>query len=210
MEIKMFFPTAVGFDYDVFSDEENQIIVDRCYEINQLNSFNSNTWLSANNSPSNSFALKNLVKDEKLSFMSELIHRRVQEFATLHNDSATYACVNSWFNIYKGGNFQESHTHSYPCMYSAVYYPLAPEGSGEIVFEPPHDIYINDDSIVGDNFLNQKMIVVKPKPKMLVFFKSNLRHFVLPGSNIDDRISIAFNFILDPQYYFDKYSTVVV
>jgi uncharacterized protein (TIGR02466 family) len=206
LEVNMFFPTTVGIDKDIFSEEENKKVSDRCYEINEELNQNTGTWLSGKDSPQNSFLQGNLIKDNKLEFMSKKIYESVHNFALAHSDHSEYSCASSWFNIYKKGNFQESHAHSYPCMYSAVYFPSAPEGSGKLVFEPPHEIYINDDGVTEDNFLNQKMAIITPEAGMVVVFRSNLRHFVLPGSNDSDRISIAFNFILDPKFYFEKYS----
>jgi uncharacterized protein (TIGR02466 family) len=206
LEVKMFFPTTVGIDKNVFSEKENNLVANRCYEINKTIDFKFNTWLSGEKSPENSCLQGNFIEDEGLDFMSKKIYESVHNFALAHSDNAQYFCSSSWFNIYKRDNFQESHTHAYPCMYSVVYFPLAPPNSGKLVFEPPHEIYINDDGVTEDNFLNQKMAVITPEPGMVVVFKSNLRHFVLPGTNDSDRISIAFNFILDPQFYFDKYS----
>ena len=205
LDIKLFFPTAVGIEKDILSDEQNKKVIERCYELNQINGKSENTWLSGNDSPENSFSLGNLIQDSQLSFMKEKVYDAVHNFSLAHSDHSKYYCGSSWFNIYKSGNFQESHVHSYPCMYSAVYFPLAPQGSGKLVFEPPHEIYINDDGITEDNFLNQKLAVITPEPKMIVVFKSNLRHFVLPGTNDSDRISIAFNFMVDPRFYFEKY-----
>ena len=80
-------------------------------------------------------------------------------------------------------------------MFSAVYYPKVPEGSGSIVFENPlvpdmmpvQNIEERDD-------MTFERISYQPKDGMLVIFRSYLQHCVRQGTNTEDRISIALNY----------------
>jgi uncharacterized protein (TIGR02466 family) len=142
--------------------------------------------------------------DNNFDFFTDKVTEKIHEYAGKYDDNNNYICTNSWFNIYKKNNYQEPHSH-YNCSYSAVYFPKAPAGSGEIVFQNPniYEILSSEDSLVGTSTWKYT-----PVDGMLVIFKSNLRHYVLHGTNVEDRISIASNYILDPKQYSEMYKKV--
>jgi uncharacterized protein (TIGR02466 family) len=198
------FPTIVAYETDVFSFEENEKIVSLCYSIKNSIEEKKSNWLSGHSSPYNTMTSYDLSLDKNFNFFTDKITEKIHEYAKKYNDDNSYICTNSWFNIYKNNNYQEPHSH-YNCSYSAVYFPKAPSGSGDIVFQNPniYEILPSEDSLVGTSTWKYT-----PVEGMLVIFKSNLRHFVLHGTNIEDRVSIASNYILDPQQYVSMHKKV--
>tara|TARA_R110000803_G_scaffold49018_2_gene101938 strand:- start:1497 stop:2081 length:585 start_codon:yes stop_codon:yes gene_type:complete len=94
----------------------------------------------------------------------------------------------SWFNTLNKDEYIQTHNH-YNSYISGVFYLT--EGSS-IVFGSPIETkyyFINTNSDTKSNSYN-----IKPEPNLLLLFPSYLYHKVLP-SDLDNRISIAFNII---------------
>jgi uncharacterized protein (TIGR02466 family) len=204
------FSTVIGVKNNFLPQEKNQMVIDKCYELQNLMPLSThNGWLSQEDSPYNTLKTYNLIFDPSLDFLFDAVNKEVNNFAEYHSDNGKYSCMNAWINIYKGGNFQEPHVHHFPCMYSAVFFPKVPLNSGKIVFGSPFVPVVNESDVFNEeNPLNWANRWILPEENSLVVFKSSLSHFVLPGHNEDDRISIPFNYILDPEYYYKKYKFV--
>lgn len=208
METDIIFPTVVGRWHGVFSDEENNIIVDRCYDVYNNIPMSNVSWLSSSDSPYNTVKTYNIVSDPKMNFFISKIDECVHEYAaTVYNDPDRYVCGNAWMNLYKEGNYQEPHIHS-NFTYSVIYFPLAPQNSGQLVFQSPVPNQISSENITSTNVANSINWIYNPNPNMLLVFKSNLSHFVLPVHNSDDRISIALNYALNEEDYSYRYINV--
>ena len=203
LNIELIFPISIGVQHNIFSKKENDFIVNKCYDINKNisnsdQSTNNNIWFSGEKSPKNSFfSSYNMRKDEELLFFFNKIDKAVEQFALFNNDQNRYRCVDAWYNIYESENYQEPHSH--PMMtYSVVYFAQAPEGSGSIVFMNP---VINELGGQQNIFPTASECFYKPQENMLLIFRSNLKHYVLHGSNKVDRISIACNYALSIEDY---------
>lgn len=211
MIVDKIFPTAVGYVNNLISEEENKNIIDSCYEIKiKKDLYEKNMWLSKDKSPHNNYLDGSLHTNKKFKILSDAVELKVNEFSKIFNDTGKYCCLNSWFNIYNDANYQEIHLHQLPCIYSAVYFASAPEGSGQIVFESPYQSWYYEDLIEDQNEMTFSKFMYKPITNSLLIFRSSLKHFVLHGNNSDDRISIAFNFILDPLTYINRYGNYEV
>lgn len=196
LQIQTYFPTAIGTKNSLIEKEYLSFLKNKIYKIKNEIKNTNNFWLSAEMSPYNTMTDYNLCDDQDFNFLISLISENIKIFASAHNDYEEYFCKNSWFNVYQSENFQEPHHHSYPCVYSAVFFLSAPEGSGKIVFQSPFTQYVNESKIEhGENYLTNSYVYFTPEENKLLIFKSNLVHYVLPGNNKEDRISLAFNFI---------------
>ena len=125
---------------------------------------------------------------------------KVLEFAGNYGDlkNKTIECVGSWINVSSSGNFQEYHVHT-NSHFSAVYYVKVPKNCGDIVFrahDHAGDMFPLPFSIDTEKEPAYRTYYVKPKESELIIFRSNLEHMVQKNKSNDDRISIAFNFVL--------------
>jgi hypothetical protein len=97
-----------------------------------------------------------------------------------------------WININGNGSYNEKHHHmgnsangKRQSIVSGVFYLNVPDGdSGNIVF--------------AQN--NKESISIKPKTGDLLLFSPSLIHNVEINNTMEDRISIAFNFIKDSNF----------
>jgi uncharacterized protein (TIGR02466 family) len=135
------------------------------------------------------------IKDFLATKTGEQVYSFVKTYITVFLGIVLYA-ESTGVNIYSKGNYQEPHSHI-NVSYSAVYFPKAPAGSGPIVFQNPQIYEVGGDST--DNSTQTWTVI--PEDNMLIVFKSNLRHYVLQGNNSKERISIAMNYVIDPNYY---------
>jgi uncharacterized protein (TIGR02466 family) len=204
LNVEHIFPTLIGFEYNLFSEEENKKIKNMSFELFDLAQKNHTSWLSKNNSPKNTYNMFNFSLENEMSLFIEKITTRVHDFAQYNNDAREYVCSESWVNLYEEGNFQEPHDHiDGVTLYSCVYFPHVPQGSGKIVFLNP-----NSQDLFNKSELNKidHSWIYEPQEGMFLIFKSSLVHYVLPGDNKDLRISIASNFVLSPEFYVNNYS----
>lgn len=194
LHINQIFPTVVGIYEDFMDQEDNAIIINSCHDVSNKVSLQHDKWISKEKSPRNTFHSYNVHKDKNFETLFNKLNILVKNFSNINGDSLNYSCTNSWFNMYNNDNYQEPHTHTMS-TYSVVYYPLVPEGSGKIVF-------LNSSiSELGLMHSDSDSWTVQPKERMAIIFRSNLRHFVLHGTNKEDRMSIAANYVLDLDQY---------
>lgn len=190
-EINLYFPTAIYVEADLFDQEQNKIWCDRILDLQKTVPAGGKEWEGGTYTTHSTF---NLLNDEIFSPLFEKIQYHVNAFTKEHNSEFEHTCNSAWANINAPGTYQEYHTHP-SSVFSCVYYPQVPEGSGNIVFESPNtpDMF----PIVGINQLNDltfEHIKYSPKPGTLLIFRSYLRHCVQQGNNTEPRISIALNY----------------
>jgi uncharacterized protein (TIGR02466 family) len=201
--VEYIFPTVVAFENNVFSDKENNDILNNCYDIAEKFSNSHDYWLSGQKSPKNTYGSFNISQHPPLSFFIEKITKKVNEFAKINNDEKQYLCSDGWVNIYDKDNYQEPH-HHFNRTYSAVYFPLAPLNSGKICFLNPSVYQLGSEN---KDFPTSTSWIYTPVPKMLLIFRSNLMHYVLHGENSSDRVSIAMNFMQSPEDYAKEFNS---
>jgi uncharacterized protein (TIGR02466 family) len=105
------------------------------------------------------------------------------------------AITNVWINLNANSVTSAPHAHQV-AMFSAVYWPKASAGSGNLEFMTPiaaNRYSIPDGIRTRMNGFNSDMWSVKPEVGKLVIFPSWLYHFVRGNTDSEDRISIAIN-----------------
>ncbi|MEO7365995.1 MAG: TIGR02466 family protein [Sphingomicrobium sp.] len=93
-----------------------------------------------------------------------------------------------WVNLLKAGGRHSGHVHPHSII-SGTFYVEAPPQSGAIRFEDPRLPLMMAAPVRPDTF-----VTVQPVPGLLLLWESWLRHEVLPGKTIGERLSISFNF----------------
>lgn len=130
-----------------------------------------------------------------LKFLSENIYG--------FKDNVSLKLVNSWINFNDPGlepinnNYYHLHTS---CFASLVYYVDCAEDSGDLVLIPPYqtvEYALPSQLIEQYNIFNSQRWRIKPAPGKLVSHPAWIHHFVDPNRSDRERISIAFNAVLD-------------
>jgi uncharacterized protein (TIGR02466 family) len=194
LEIKPLFPSLLTINNNMLTKEENENLISLCYQAKKEYPDRKDGWMSKDNGPENTYDQHNLVEDSRFDFFTKRVDDNLADLLEFMEDNSKIHCTTAWINIYKQGNFQESHSHSLPSIYSCVFFPKVPPNSGAIVFESPFYFPNFDAHLKKRNIYNSEIFYHEPRENSLIIFRSSLRHFVLPGQNDDDRISIAFNY----------------
>ena len=101
--------------------------------------------------------------------------------------------------IYKKGDYQEYHSHSYNSI-SAIYILKSPEkNSSKIFFKSPdmgRGQLLNDRKAMLNNEFQwvNDVNVYQPNEGTLIIFPSHILHSVSPHNSDDERITLAYNF----------------
>lgn len=101
-----------------------------------------------------------------------------------------------WVN--KNGNGNYNHSHMHPGSFLSGCFYLTDDNS-EILFHRPYDVnyyWMLNGASKGNTPLSSRSAVYKPSKNELLIFPSWIEHEVLPNTNSNDRISVAFNTIL--------------
>ena len=106
------FPTALFAEQDILTVEENKIITDKIYKLQEtFGAGNTEAWLSGKNSPDNCFQHSSLVEYLDFKVLIERIRLCVEEFARAYGSEEPYECQDAWYNIYQSNKYQEFHVH---------------------------------------------------------------------------------------------------
>ena len=187
----MWFPVAIYKHVDFLSPDENEELKQTCLSIQQTAPSGGSDWLGGTY---NTHGTHDLSKDSRFDNFFNKVSEHVHTFAKLHGSNGKYVNDYSWLNISTAGAWQEFHTHN-GNVFSAVYYPAAPKGSGKIVFEDPKEPDMCSLKDVPEkNMLSFIRVGYPVEEGLLLIFRSYLRHLVEPGTNTEPRISIAMNF----------------
>ena len=114
-----------------------------------------------------------------------------------HIDYKIKFLIYAWININKPGNYNTKHLHPTNDL-SGVLWIKAPQNSGKIVFESPHEFQAYQEiESYSDNFKSSFNIDhsfhFHPIPGRLIVFPSHLMHEVEENLSTEDRISVSFN-----------------
>lgn len=190
MPIEYFFPTIIMHEYLYQYENANLEFEKRIYEIREKYPNCNSTWACKTYNTANVYDLNQdslfvpIIED-----ISSLIHILLKEY----NLSCNVRCTAAWANIAEKNDFQESHRHPNN-HFSAVYYVKASEGCGDLIFDNQQNMFPLPPS---ESINNTNRIRFIAEPCKVIIFPSSLSHTVLPNSSEEDRISIAFNFIVE-------------
>lgn len=190
-QIETWFPTAIYIQKNLFPKSMNDAWSNHILKIRETVPSGGEDWEGNTYTTHTKYDLK---QDSIFNELIAQITDHVKEFTLAHNSSASYKCQHAWANVSEEGNFQEYHTHD-GSIFSAVYYPKVPDGSGSILFEDPRlPDMLPISNIKERNNLSFHKIGYSVEEGMLIIFRSYLRHAVRAGSNKEPRISFALNF----------------
>ena len=190
-EVNLYFPTPIYTESNLFDEEQNEQWTNKILELQQSIPSGGDEWQGNTYTTHNTY---NLMLDDDFKPLITSITSHVSAFAKEFNSIYDHVCNSAWGNINLPGTFQEYHAHP-GSVFSCVYYPSIPEGSGNIVFESP---FVPDmspvKSITQQNHLTFENINYAPRNGTLIIFRSFIKHCVKQGTNDKPRVSIALNF----------------
>jgi uncharacterized protein (TIGR02466 family) len=141
------------------------------------------------------------IKDQELIPLVEIINTKLEDLRQ-HlgiNDDLSQKIIEMWVNVNNNKNIGIAHSHPNKFL-SGVFYVSAEEGDSEIrLMTPiPNHNYVFHSSLIKEyNEFNSSEWIVKPKTGMLLIFPSWLWHYVNITNTESQRISLAFNTLLD-------------
>ena len=190
-QIETWFPTAIYVQKNLFPRSMNNLWANKVISLKENVPTGGKDWEGKTYTTHTTFDLK---EDDIFKELIAQVTDHVHEFTKAHGSEVKYSCQHAWANVSLERNFQEYHTHD-GSVFSAVYYPKVPEGSGNIVFEDPRlPDMLPIAKISERNALSFEKIGYEPEEGMLLIFRSYLRHAVKEGTNTEPRISFALNF----------------
>lgn len=190
-DIQLHFPTPFYIEQNLFSKTQNDKWADEILELQKTVPSGGVAWEGNTYTTHNTFNLSDLPSFKPLL---DEIQIHVNNFTNEYDSDIVHNCTNVWGNINEPGTYQEFHSHPNH-VFSCVYYPRVPQGSGEIIFESP---LVPDMRPVNNmksiNVLSEERFHITPNEGTLIIFRSFIRHAVRAGKNTTPRISIALNY----------------
>jgi uncharacterized protein (TIGR02466 family) len=189
--IELWFVSPIYYEDNILSDCEIKNLLADCYEIKKTIPSNHKRWRSELYT---SFKNHNATKDPKFKPLLDKITNSVNAFARSLGSDYNYTSHEGWINISDSNHYQEFHYHT-NSIFSVIYYLQAPEGSGKTIFRSPLQPDMMPLKNTTINLLNLENCEYPAVTNRLVIFRSHLEHMVEKGTNVEDRISLAFNFV---------------
>lgn len=184
------FPSPALIVDDVLPNNEGVKVLDYINELSKTTKRGGEEWLSE---VYNSHFTHNCCKDKKFDYVHKRVKKFVNIFADLYGSKTEYDCVESWFNKYKVGDFQEAHLHSFS-HFSAVYFVRSDKGAAPLKFISPYRYSpTNEFTIHEIKPMNHGYLDIEPITNRLVIFLSNMWHAV-PVNKAKTRVTLSFNF----------------
>ena len=187
--------------YNTNLDIDNKILLDLSYQEKE----NDTTGRRKSN---NGYQTKDL-DFKTYKFLFDEISKHAIKFYSIYNaDIKSHYFSNFWINISGKHHYNKLHSHS-GSFISGVYYIKVPKNSGEIVFENPSHMFIENKFQKFDNWTfedknkndwnsyNSPEWKIEPEEKQLLMFPSYLRHYVEANKSDEDRISLSFNILIN-------------
>jgi uncharacterized protein (TIGR02466 family) len=183
------FPTSIYYEEDVLSKDDHLNLIKNCYNVKKQIPSGGENWHCH---VYNTFNTHDISKDLNFDKITKIVQQHIDHFVSLHESNYPYKIQEGWLNMYSEKQYQEYHIHA-GFTFSAVYYVKMPAGAGNIWFENPVMDMLPIKRMSSINSINAQDWYISPKENCLVIFRSYLRHMVEAGSNLEDRISLAFN-----------------
>lgn len=189
--INYWFPTAIYVSENIVEYDYNNILKNRCLEIEKTSKNGAENW---NCNTYNTLGSFDLSSDQTFNHLIDTIQNHLKKFVNEFGSNYEYKCKDSWINVNHKNTYQEFHSHA-NSTFSAVYYISTPPGSGKIIFENPTEPdMIPVKNISEETELSYKKCFYSPSDGTLLIFRSYLKHMVEIGNNDEPRITAAFNF----------------
>jgi uncharacterized protein (TIGR02466 family) len=188
MQIELLFTSFVAIEH---LDLDNDAIVRYCYENLEKHPAYFNKKKSAIMKDGEDYVRDDIVP---------LLNAVAEKFNYLHKHfdfKNTYKqeLCEAWINLNTDGDEILPHWHE-GSTFSAVYYAKAGPDSGALHFMTPvtgQPYAITQSTIERVNHLTVHRQWFQPQTGLLLIFPSWLAHTIAPGTDQEDRISIAFN-----------------
>jgi uncharacterized protein (TIGR02466 family) len=189
--IQKIFSNTLFASHSLLPKKDLKLMVDECKKIQQHAKQGGDNWSCNTYNTLGTYELKDNIKFKKLI---DVVTEKVNIYAKELQSDYNYECGNSWFNIYKKGDYQEYHYHS-DSYFSAIFILKTPNPPPLIVFENPFLDMLPLKNLKKNNENNAGTYkVADMNENCLLIFRSYLRHMVQPLQQDEERISIAFNF----------------
>ena len=185
MRIDNWFPTPVG----VAVNKDDCNLSDHCIELMSKVGGGGDNWIGR---PYTTMGTDyDILEDEKFSGLNSWITKNVNEFASSCGWANVVPKV-GWFNVYKKGDYQESHLHANH-HFSCVYFLDAKDDDARLIFmrTPLPSI---EHKVVKKNPINYNLSWYEPHKGLLLIFKSDTMHMVEQKKTDGIRISLSYNF----------------
>lgn len=139
--------------------------------------------------------------DKELSNLISIINSKLESMKNYLGirDDVSQRINEMWINVNDNKNISVPHCHPNRFL-SGVFYVAADENTSEIKFITPitnHCYVIHSSMIEKYNEFNSSEWAISPKIGMLLIFPSWMQHYVNIKNNKSQRISLAFNTVLD-------------
>jgi len=188
--IQTVFVNTLFSSHSLLPVEDLKPMIDECKKIQQEINSGGDNWRCNTYNTLGTYELKN---NDKFKKLIDAITNKVNIYAKELKSNYTYTCGNSWFNIYKKGDYQEYHYHA-NSYFSAIFVLQTPKPSPTIVFENPLTDMLPLKNLDVCAINAETFNVNGMDENCLLIFRSHLRHMVQPLQHEGERISVALNF----------------
>ena len=198
MHIELLFPTAFGLVSNPNHNNIQSKLIFKSIEISKSVSSGGQNWLSSKtyNTSDNQY---NIVDDKDFEELNQWIFENINLYIKKSCLKNKVRPEGGRINIYKKGNYQEYHNHSYSAI-SAIYILKTPEkNSSKIMFKTPDmgrgPLLDDKQSMLKNDFQWVSDVnVYQPKNGDLIIFPSHIEHAVSQHNSEEERITLAYNF----------------
>lgn len=182
-------------------EENKQIFVDRCLDIQKEQKNLDVTNLKTNNNLLGFQSSLNLTKEEiffpVFEFVCQIARKAVFDMQLV--DSDVYL-TSAWINI-NSNKFAILCEHVHYDTFSGVFYIQIPKNSGKLVIKNSsiNPMWQGNALSENKNKFNSEKIKIEPTEGHIFVWPSYLEHSVEPNNHDENRISLSFNIIALPK-----------
>lgn len=209
------FPTPLGIFKDTNYEDKKDYILKMCLDERD----NDNSGRMISNRGGGWQSRSKWFFEEKNKSFYDYLHKMIESLfyeSFDHRGELSFTVSNCWININPFGSYNVSHTHP-GCDYAGVLYVNLPMNDDitddtPIVFDSvnSHAFGITY-NMYSENTINEyglfSEVEVYPSEGTLLIFPSSLRHLVEENKSKEERISIAFNIIIENYGRFSENNT---
>jgi uncharacterized protein (TIGR02466 family) len=202
LQINLMFPTFLGEqtypDYASIKDQLVQRIQDIRAEDEQGRKASEQYY---SNGYTSFYTLNALHHDPAFAVLTRFLHDQARQYAMKQSwdtERCKIAMSSMWCSINGRNSFHEQHLHPFSHI-SGVFYVSCRPDSGCIYFKDPRSARWMIPPPVSKNLPENTLIIrINPVEGVLLLFPSFMEHGVDINNTDTDRISISFNFEIQP------------